>query len=170
MQTVTAASAKTATGPRTVTVSTNPLSVCTYATNGSLSGCSGAATTAAPSTKPSGPRECGAAGIDSAQLNEGTCISNGQTIVVVNKASTLHLKTLDANLLGSSTHNSLSSGGGQSAVANGKFVSFTITVKNKLDSPQQWQNGQALLSIPTSATHSAVYTENFTAENGPDQN
>lgn len=135
------------------------------------------ATTAAPSTlttaagtTASGPPDCNAAGINSAQLKEGTCTSNGQTVVIVNKASSLHLKSLDANLVGTAAHDSLGSGTGQSATANGKFEILTVTLRNKLDSPQTWQNGQAILTLPTSATHNATYSEAFTAENGPDQN
>src|SRR5438128_821891 len=45
--------------------------------------------TAAAAT-PSGPPDCGAAGINPTKLKEGTCTTNGQTIVVVNKGSTLH--------------------------------------------------------------------------------
>ena len=127
-------------------------------------------TSTTTASTPSGPPDCNAAGINSTQLKEGTCVQGGQTLVIVNKAETLHLKTLDANLVGMTTHNSLSDGSGQSAIANGKFEILTITLKNKADSPQQWQNGQAGLIVGTGSTTGSNYSEDFTAENGPDQN
>jgi hypothetical protein len=109
-------------------------------------------------TTPSGPRDCNAAGINAQQLREGTCVAGAQTVVVVNKTSTLHLKSLDANYVG--FHR------------NGKFATLTITIKNKLHTPQQWQHTMAALFIPgtsAGARNSPNYLENLDAEIG-DQN
>jgi hypothetical protein len=119
---------------------------------------------------PGGPPDCNAAGFNDTQLKQGTCVSKGTTLVIVNKESVLHLKSLNATLKHVATQHSLSDGNGQSATATGKFEVFTITLKNKLDTPQQWADGQARLLIATSSTAGNTYTEDFTAENGPDQN
>ncbi len=52
-------------------------------------------------TTPGGPRDCNAAGINAQQLREGTCVAGAQTVVVVNKTSTLHLKSLTRTMWGS---------------------------------------------------------------------
>ena len=121
---------------------------------------SGAATTRSgpPATTRSGPPDCNAAGINGQELREGTCVSGANTVVVVNKTSTLHLKSLDANYLG--FHR------------NGKFVTLTITIKNKLDMPQRWQHTMGALFIPgtgSGAGNGPDYLENLGAETG-DQN
>lgn len=107
---------------------------------------------------PSGPPDCNAAGINAQQLREGTCVAGAQTVVVVNKTSTLHLKSLDANYVG--FHR------------NGKFATLTITIKNKLHTPQRWQPTMAALFIPgasTGAGNGPNYLENLDADTG-DQN
>ena len=107
---------------------------------------------------PSGPPDCNAAGINAQQLREGTCVAGAQTVIVVNKASTLHLASLDANYVG--FHR------------NGKFAALTITIRNKLHTPQRWQPTMAALFIPgtsTGAGHSPNYLENLNADTG-DQN
>jgi Domain of unknown function (DUF4352) len=123
-------------------------------------------------TTPSGPPDCNAAGINAQQLREGTCVDGPMTVVVVNKTSTLHLKSLDANYAGFHTQNSLrDSTGVGTATANGKFAILTITIKNTLRAPQQWQPSMAALFIPTTSTGSGnSYSEDFNAESGADQN
>lgn len=119
--------------------------------------------------QPSGPPDCDAAGMNAVQLKEGTCVSSGQTLVIVNKGTPAHMKTLDATLVSTNTQNSLSDNG-QSATANGQFAILTITLTNKLDTPQQWHNGQAGLELATGHNSGSSYSEDFQAENGPDQN
>lgn len=109
-------------------------------------------------TAPSGPPDCNAAGINAQQLREGTCVAGAQTVVVVNKASTLHLASLDASYVG--FHR------------NGTFAAVSITIKNKLHTPQRWQPTMAALFIPgtsNGAGNSPNYLENLEAEAG-DQN
>jgi hypothetical protein len=109
-------------------------------------------------TTPSGPPDCDAAGINAQQLREGTCVAGAQTVVVVNKTGTLHLKSLDANYVG--FHR------------NGKFATLTITIKNKLHTPQQWQPTMAALFLPgtsAGAGNSPNYLESLDADTG-DQN
>jgi hypothetical protein len=118
----------------------------------------GATSGARAATDPSGPPDCNAAGINAQLLREGTCVAGAQTVIVVNKTSTLHLTSLDASYVG--FHR------------NGKFATLTITVKNKLHKPQQWQPIMAALFIPgtsAGAGNSPNYLENLDADTG-DQN
>jgi hypothetical protein len=109
-------------------------------------------TTRHTATTPSSLADCNAAGINLQQLREGTCLENAETVVVVNKTSTDHLKSLDASYRGLHSH--------------GKFAIATITIKNKLDQPQRWQHTQAALFIPGGSdvgTH-PFYVEDVHAE------
>jgi hypothetical protein len=106
----------------------------------------------------SGRPDCNAAGINAQQLREGTCLENAETDVVVNKGSTLQLRSLDARYVGFHI--------------DGKFGIATITIKNKLGTPQQWQHTQAALFIPGAGSCAAkhpLYVESLHAETG-DQN
>lgn len=114
-----------------------------------------ATTTGHTATAPGGLPDCNAAGINAQQLREGTCVLGGASIVVVvNKTSTLRLKSLNARFVG--------------VRRNGTFATFTITVKNKLATPQLWRHTQAALFIPNSgagAGNGPNYLESFDAEN-----
>ncbi|MGO9899810.1 MAG: hypothetical protein ACLP0J_08980 [Solirubrobacteraceae bacterium] len=104
------------------------------------------------------PTSCAAKGIDPQHLGQGTCVAGGMTVTILNKNSTLHLKSLTAMLDGSHTANSVSSDGG-TAVANGEFVIFSLTITNQLDSPQSFDSTgvtQTLLEL-----NGKQYTENF---------
>lgn len=153
-------------GTRTV-VRTVTAPVAAATTTATATTSSATTSTTATSTS-SGPPECNAAGMNDKGLKQGTCISGGNTLVIVNKESTLHLKSLDVKLNGITTQDSLSNSSGMSATANGKFAIFSITLKNKLDTPQQWQTGQAGFYFATSSTGASSYNEDFNAENGPD--
>ena len=113
--------------------------------------------TANPATTASGRQDCNAAGINAQPLREGTCLQNAMTVVVVNKRSTLHLKSLDARYRG--FHR------------DGKLAIAAITIKNKLGQPQRWQHTQAAWFIPRSSApgNHPFYAENLDAETG-DQN
>lgn len=116
-----------------------------------------ATTTANTATTSSGTPDCNAAGINAQLLREGTCLQNAMTVVVVNKSSTLHLKSLDAIYGG--FHR------------DGKFAIATITIRNELGHPQRWQHTQAAWFIPSgsAAGNHPFYVENLDAETG-DQN
>lgn len=135
-------------------------------------GAAGAPSPGRSATRPSGPPDCVAAGIDAQQLREGTCVDGPMTVVVVNKTSTLHLTSLDATYVGSRTPKTLrDSNRGARATANGRFAVFTITITNKLRTPERWQGSMAALF--TTTTHIGAgtsYGENINAESGADQN
>lgn len=111
-------------------------------------------TTRHTATAPGALPDCNAAGINLQQLREGTCVVGGASIVVVvNKTTTLRLKSLNARYLGFRRH--------------GTLATFTITVKNKLATPQLWRLRQAALFIPASGAGAGGgpnYLENFDAE------
>jgi hypothetical protein len=110
------------------------------------------ATTSHTPAAPRGLPECSAAGIDAQQLREGTCVVGGASIVVVvNKTSTLRLKSLTARYVG--------------LRRAAELVTFTITVKNKLATPQLWRSPtQADLFIPGTGS-GPNFLESFAAEN-----
>ena len=114
-------------------------------------------TTRHTATTPSSVPDCNAAGINSPQLREGTCLENAETVVVVNKTTTDNLKSLDTRF--------------RALHRDGKFAIATITIKNKLHQPQRWQHTQGALFIPGGSavgTH-PFYVEDVRAEIG-DQN
>jgi hypothetical protein len=113
-----------------------------------------ATATANTATTSSGRPDCNAAGINAQLLREGTCLQNAMTVVVVNRSSTLHLKSLDANYGGFHRDR--------------KFAIATITIKNKLGQPQRWQHTQAALLIPGGSApgNHPFYVENLDAETG----
>ncbi len=127
-------------------------------------------TVTAPSTSTSSaahasPSDCDARGINAKKLGEGTCTSGGTTLTVVNKGSTLRLKSLTATLNGIRTTDSVGSYVGRS-IARGRFVLFTLTVTNRLETPQNFDGigaRQTALSLGAD-----TYTEDFNAENGRD--
>ena len=101
-------------------------------------------------TTPNGPPDCNAAGINDQQMREGTCVSGANTVVVVNKAGTLHLQPLDAKLV--ALHRS-----GTSAI-------LTIVIQNKLRTPERWQHSMANLYVAgtdSGAGDSPFYDENL---------
>lgn len=107
-------------------------SATTTASGGSTAG---TGTTTAGATTGSGVEDCVAAGIDPAQMREGTCTHGGITWVIVNETHPLKLKTLSATLTGIGTDKVLASAGG-TANANGKFVVASVRITNKLETAQ----------------------------------
>jgi hypothetical protein len=99
---------------------------------------------------------------------EGNCVVNGATFLFENKGDTARLKSLAVKINGTSTAQSYSAGGGAtSATARGTFVTVNVTVTNRLDSPQQFDEsdtGQVQLQV-----RQATYTPSFEAENQADQ-
>lgn len=111
------------------------------------------------------PTSCDAKGIDPQQLRQGTCVTKGVTFTVVNKGSVLRMHSLTASLNGIRAADSLSSDV-SSATASGMFVISSLTVTNRLDSPQTFdQIGTAQTQLLLGRQ---TFTENFDAENGND--
>jgi hypothetical protein len=113
---------------------------------------------ATTTTSGGGSPECNTSAGNPPQLHEGPCVLNGSSFVMVNKASTVHLKSLDAHLVGFHP--------------DGKFTSSTITITNNLRTPQRWQYTMAALYIAgenTGSGYGPFFLENLGAETN-DQN
>jgi hypothetical protein len=130
-----------------------------------------AATATTPATPPPKPTGCDELGINATQLHEGKCVGDGYHYNVVNKASTLRMKTLTVNLAGIRTTDALSDPNGMdSKTADGKFVVVTLNVTNRTHAPAAWQSDQTLLALGNGTHTDDQYSESFNAENGADQN
>lgn len=114
-------------------------------------------------TAESGESDCDEKGINGEKRKEGTCSEGGQKLVVVNKGSTLELKSLDAKLLGIQTNKSLSSDYA-SETASGVYVTAELAITNKTHGPAEFEEGQCTLLIDGN-----VYTQDFEVQNGTEQ-
>lgn len=127
----------------------------------------GSTTAAAASTTNAGPPDCSS--VDGHTF-VGKCTgTNGVTLILANRGSTAHLKTLSAKVVNVDTTDSISNGSGFTANAHGKFVVVTIAVTNTTHSPQTFDEGsttsQGQLQIGNN-----TYSVSFDAENTNDPN
>lgn len=106
--------------------------------------------------------DCDAQGINSEQGNEGTCVQDGTTLVVVDKGSTLKLKELNVQMLGLETTKSITGEYGESKTANGIYVVIELEVTNKMHSPVYFDGNQEQTALYLGENE---YTEDFEAEN-----
>jgi Domain of unknown function (DUF4352) len=122
-----------------------------------------AVATTTSSAAPTGPPDCATVAFQAPK-----CTSNGILFTVVHGMQTLHLKTLDVNVVGVRTASTVSSGTGISATATGEFLIISIHVANKTSTPETSDGGgfqnQDMLQLS-----GATYTEDFHAENQADQ-
>jgi hypothetical protein len=93
---------------------------------------------------PSG--DCGAKGIDTRARNEGTCTEDGSTIVVVDKAGVLKLRSLEAKLLGLKERKTIG-GPGRSKTTKGEFITAELKITNQTDTPARVGPGQITLYL-----------------------
>jgi hypothetical protein len=143
-----ATTTQAASGPTTKTLPGGL--VCTYASDGTLQGCTGGSTTttSASASTSSGPPQCAATGFSGSE-----CVaSNGTTFKLAHGTGTLHLKSLDASVAGVRTADSLYDSAANSHVTpNGTFLIIALHVLNKSDSPAAFDGGgyqnQSLLQI-----------------------
>lgn len=114
-------------------------------------------------TTPSGPPACSGPVFQTAS----TCVLNGGTTVKIARGTaTLHLKTLDAQVVGIRTASTVANSG-ISATANGVFLIIAIKVTNKASAPETFDGGG--FSQQTSLElNGSTYTEDFHAENEAD--
>jgi hypothetical protein len=83
------------------------------------------------------------------------------------QTSTAHLQTLSAHVNGVTTASTLASNG-SSASANGRFLVVSLTITNNASAPEQFDSiGNQQTAII--GHRGASYSEDFNAENGPDQ-
>jgi len=106
--------------------------------------------------------DCDELGINPEIGREGTCTSDGVSLVVVDKGSLLKLRELDLRLLGMETQKTVTGEYGETKSANGIFVIFDLEVTNKTSSPVYFDSSQeqAVLFLGENE-----YTEDFEVEN-----
>jgi Protein of unknown function (DUF2510)/Domain of unknown function (DUF4352) len=106
---------------------------------------------------------CDALGINSQDLNEGSCTVKGQDVVVVNKDSTLELDQLSARLVGISTADTFQGRSPGPKSASGVFVVARVEITNTTDKPQTYDSFGEATALNLGRD---VYTEDFNVENG----
>ncbi len=106
--------------------------------------------------------DCDELGINPEVGKEGTCTSEGLSLVVVDKESMLKLRELNLQLLGMETQKTVTGEFGETKSANGVFVIFDLEVTNKTSSPVYFDSNQeqAVLFLGDNE-----YTEDFEVEN-----
>lgn len=107
--------------------------------------------------------DCEAKEINGGSRKEGTCIEDGIRWTVVNLKSPLKLETLEAKLLDIRNQKSIS-GLGETATANGIYVTFEIEVTNLARAPQELEEAQTILFV-----NESIYTQDFDVQNGFEQ-
>jgi Domain of unknown function (DUF4352) len=107
--------------------------------------------------------DCDEKGINGEERKEGSCSEDGQKLVVVNKGSTLELKSLDAKLLGIQANESLGSEY-ESETASGTYLTAELAITNKTHGPAEFEESQCTLLIDNN-----VYTQDFEVQNGTEQ-
>lgn len=105
--------------------------------------------------------ECEEQEISSGSRKEGTCIDGGTKFVVVNLRSPLKLETLEAKLLDIEERKSIHGSYGESATANGIFVTFRLKVTNLSRAPRELEEEQTVLFV-----NESIYTQDFEVQNG----
>jgi hypothetical protein len=126
-----------------------------------------ATTPATSATSTTSLSDCNAMGINPTGMREGKCTHAGITWTIVDENHTLTLKTLSAKLVDVRTAKSLASTTA-ATTANGDFVVATVTITNKLSSPQTFDPAgtqQAGLVLD-----GAVFKEALSAEGEADAN
>ena len=100
---------------------------------------------------------------------EGLCQGppNGQEFVVANSGSILHLKELDAQLLGIDYRDTTGNSGIGTSNAHGTFMVATLKITNELNRPVTFDDSQSQTIFTVGSSHVDVYTESFDAENNP---
>jgi hypothetical protein len=131
-------------------------------------GCGGSKTTAptqqATASLSAGASDCDAKGITTSVAREGVCEVKGFTISVANRAHWLHVGEYDVRFVDLRTATTLHARSGRTLRANGKFVTVTLSVKNKLSVPRAFDERSALVSLLVDKKN---FTENRDAEGDP---
>jgi len=106
---------------------------------------------------------CDALGINPEELNEGSCTSKGQDLVVVNKETTLKLDQLTARLVSISTADTLKGSSFGPKSASGVFVIARVELTNLTSAPQTYDTFGDATALTLGGDY---YSEDFNVENG----
>lgn len=124
------------------------------------------ATTTTATAANTGPPDCSSV---SARTYVGKCTHGGVTLILANRGSPVHLKTLTVMVVNVDTPQTISSGSGFTANANGTFVQVTIAVTNTTHAPQTFDEGSST-SQGSLEIGNNTYSVSFDAENTNDPN
>lgn len=91
-------------------------------------------------------QECAAAGITTPPYNEGTCVQDGNRLVVANGRSLLTLRTLKASLRGFTVVEGMSGPNGR-ITPQGAFLIVRLGIENTTRKPAHFAAGQTLLLV-----------------------
>lgn len=109
-------------------------------------------------------RSCDSQGINADVGNEGRCEEDGKTYVVANRASELRLRTLAVRLGDVTTTNTITSDLGETDTADGVFVVFHLTVRNRSNTPKTFSTGTS--SQVAMVIGDNTYSDDFDVQNG----
>jgi hypothetical protein len=107
---------------------------------------------------------CGKAGITAEPNREGSCIANGVTITVADRAHWLHAADYDARFLSLRTTTTLKQRSGGTLRAHGKFVIVKLSIKNKLPNPEFFDRRSNLVFLLADKKR---FSESHDAETDP---
>jgi hypothetical protein len=125
-----------------------------------------ATTGSTPTAAGSASTDCNALGINPTGMREGTCTHAGITYTIVDENHTLRLQTLWAKL--DAVRSSTALGAGAAKAANGRFIIASVTITNKLASPQSFDKAQTQQAGLILA--GALFKEDVSAESTADAN
>jgi hypothetical protein len=111
-----------------------------------LAGCDGGATKRAPVTVRRSSSDCDLKQITAGARREGVCVARGVTLTVVDKAHWLHGKEYDARVLSVRRASTLPARSGELR-AHGRFVIVTLSIKNTLDTPHEFNRDSNLVFL-----------------------
>ncbi len=91
--------------------------------------------------------ECEEKGISIPPREEGTCLDGRTRYVVVNRDGVLKLSTLEAEMLDLRETKTITGESGESATAKGTYVIVELSITNRTDVPERFEDSQIVLWI-----------------------
>jgi Domain of unknown function (DUF4352) len=107
------------------------------------------ATTTGKGAAASAPEEnaCEEEGISTPPREEGTCVAEGTRYVVVNRDGVLKLPTLEAEMLDLRETKTITGESGGSATAKGTYAIVELSITNRTDAPERFEDSQIVLWV-----------------------
>lgn len=118
--------------------------------------------------------ECQEKGISTPPRNEGTCVDGGTRYVAVNRDGVLKLPTLEAEMLGIRGTKKITGESGGSAETEGIYAIVELSVTNRTDVPEKFEDSQIVLWVggpysPDAEVQGKVEGRSFLAQGIPIQ-
>lgn len=134
------------------------------------------ATTAGEGAAAEAPEEteCEEKGISTPAREEGTCVDGGTKYFVVNRDGVLKMPTLEAEMLDLRETGTITGASGKSATAKGTFAVVELSITNRTDAPEKFEDSQIVLWVGGPYTADAkvqrtVESKSFLGQNTPIQ-